>query len=261
MPKKLLATTVLTIVLVLVISIQVVVVDANPVPYPQKPNTDLPYLTIGIPPNSLPLNDNKAAMINIIVMQPDAWLSYYMGFLPYVGRCYGYVYLDGVMKLGFPSTQDKVNYCNISFTGYPDTVLRINGYNSSFTPDTVHHKLTIQLYCITFSQIGNYQSNVTQDVSFTIDSSSQTISFLETPVRTERGTYPTANASTSSIPTINITPTPALTPTSTPATSPHNTDFTIPAQSMMIILVASVIVILAVASVLLVYFRRIKGKP
>jgi hypothetical protein len=259
MPKKLLATTtVLTIVLV--ISVQVVAVDANPVPYSQKPNTDLPFLTVGIPPNSLPLDDNKAAVINIIVMQPDAWLSYYMGYFPYVGRCYGYVYLDGVMKLGFPSTQDKVNYYNISFTGYPDTVLRINGYNSSFTPDTVQHKLTIQLYCITFSQIGDYQSNVTQDVSFTIGSSSQSISFLNTPVRTDRGIYPIANASTSPIPTINITPTPALTPTSTPTTSPHNTGFTIPAQSM-IILVAFVIVIIAVASISLVYFRRRQGKP
>ena len=129
MPKKLLATTILTAILVLVISVQVVV-DANPVPYPQEPNTDLPFLTVGTPANPLPLNDNKAAVINIIVMQPDAWLSYYMGFLPYVGRCYGYVYLDGVMQLGFPSTQDKVNYYNISFTGYPDTVFSCLLYTS-----------------------------------------------------------------------------------------------------------------------------------
>ena len=245
----------------ILIGIQAVeVANANPLPYPQEPNTDLPFLTVGIPANPLPLNDNNAAVINIIVMQPDAWLHYYMGFMPYVGRCYGYVYLDGITKLGFPSTQDKVNYYNISFTGYPDTVLRINGYTSPFTRDTVQHKLTIQLYCITFSQIGNYQSNVTQDVSFTIDSSSQTISFLNTPVKTDRGTYPTANASTSPIPTINITPTPALTPTSTPATSPYNTGFTIPTTGM-IILVASVIVIIAVVSVLLVYCRRRKGKP
>jgi len=242
----------------ILIGIQVEVANANPIPYPQEPNADLSFLTVGVPANPLPLDDNKAAVINIIVMQPDAWLHYYMGFMPYVGRCYGYVYLDGVMKLGFPSTQDKVNYYNISFTGYPDTVLRINGYNSSFTRDTVQHKLTIQLYCITFSQIGNYQSNVTQDVSFTIDSISQSISFLNTPVRTDRGTYPTANASTSPIPTINITPTP-LTPTSTPATSPHNTDFTIPAQGM-IILVAFVIAIVVVTVVSLVYFRGRKVK-
>ena len=257
MPKKLLATTILIAILVLVISVQVVV-DANALPYPPVPNTDLPFLTVGTSANPLPLNDNNTAAINIIVMQPDAWLSYYMGYLPYVGRCYGYVYLDGVMKTGFPSTHDKVNYYNISFTGYPSTVLRINDYTSPFTRDTVQHKLTIQLYCITFSEIGNYQSNVTQDVSFTIDSSSQTISFLETPVRTDRGTYPSANPSTSSTPTIKITPTPAFTPTLTPVTSIPNTVFTV--STGMIILVAIVVTIVAVASISLFYFKRRKDK-
>ena len=203
------------------------------------PNTDLPFLTVGTPANPLPLNDNKAAAINIIVMQPDAWLHYYMGYSPYIGNCYGYVYLDGVMNLRFPSTHDKVNYYNVSFTGYPSTVLRINEYNTSFpsntafTSDTVQHKLTIQLYCITFSQIGDYQSNVTQDVLFTIDSSSQTISFHETPVRIDRGTYPLGSPGSSSTPAFTIG---------------------------IIILVTSVIVIFAVASVLLVYFKGRKSK-
>ena len=121
----------------MLIGIQAVeVVDANALPFPPVPNTDLPSLAVETSANPLPLNDNNTAAINIIVMQPDAWLSYYMGYFPYVGRCYGYVYLDGVMKTGFPSTHDKVNYYNVSFTGYPSTVLRINDYDHSFTRDT-----------------------------------------------------------------------------------------------------------------------------
>ncbi len=178
--KRRYAVFTIVFVVSMLIGIQVVeVVDANALPFPPVPNTDLPSLAVETSANPLPLNDNNTAAMNIIVMQPDAWLSYYMGYFPYVGRCYGYVYLDGVMKTGFPSTHDKVNYYNVSFTGYPSTVLRINDYDRSFTrdtsspSDTVQHKLTIQLYCITFSEIGNYQSNVTQDVSFTIDSSSE----------------------------------------------------------------------------------------
>ncbi len=234
MPKKLLAISILTAILVLIIGVQVIVVDANPtIPYPQVPNTDLPSLTIETPANPLPLNDNNTVAINITVIQPDAWLHYYMGLKPIVGKYYGYAYLDGIMKMGDINSQDKVCNFNISFTGYPDTVLTICGYNRSFTSDTVQHKLTIQLYCKTFSQIGNFQSNVTQDVSFTIDSSSQTISFLETPVKIDRGTYPLGSPGSSSTPTITIG---------------------------IIILVTFVIVVLAVASVSLVYFKRRKAK-
>ncbi len=263
MPKKLLATTIIiaTILASVVSILGVEVVNANPVPFSSVPNTDLPSLTVDTPVSPSPLYDNNTVAMDITVVQPDAWLSYYMGFMPSVGSCYGYVYLDGAMKIGFPSTQDKFNQYNISFTGYPATVLKINGYNVSFTNEKdIQHKLTIQLYCITFSQIGNYQSNVTQDVSFTMDSSSQTISFTKTPVMTDRGPYPTATPTSFPIPTTNITPTPAFTPSLSPVNLPPNTSFTISAQATIII-IASVIVVLVIVSILLVYFRRRKGKP
>ncbi len=180
MPKKLLATTILTAILVLVIGVQVVGVDANPtIPYPQVPNTDLPSLTVETPANPLPLNVNNTIAIKITVIQPISWLHYYMGLKPLIGRYYGYVSVDGVGKFGDISSQHQVSNVNILFTGYPDTVFRIYGYNHSISGDKVQHELTIQLYCTTFSQIGNFESNVTHDVSFTIDSSSQTMSFLE----------------------------------------------------------------------------------
>ena len=219
----------------LLIGIQAVeVVEANPiVPYPEVPNTDLPSMTVVTPANPLPLKDNNTVAINITVIQPDTWLHYYMGLKPIVGKYYGYVSLDGEMKLGDVNSQGKVCNFNISFTGYPDTVLRICGYNRSFTGEPGQHKLTIQLNCKTFSQIGNYQSKLAQDVSFTIDSSSQAISFLETPVRIDRGIYPTANPSSSPTPTITTS---------------------------IIILVTYVTVIGVVASISLVYFKRMRGK-
>jgi hypothetical protein len=243
------------------IGIQAVeVADANPVPFPSVPNTDLPSLTVDTPVSPSPLYDNNTIAMDITVVQPDAWLSYYMGVIPYVGRCYGYVYLDGTLKLGFPSTQDKFNYYNISFNGYPATVLRINGYNVSFTNEKdIQHKLTIQLYCITFSETGDYKTNVTQDISFTIDSVSQTISFTKTPVMTDRGPYhPIATPTSFPIPTTSITPTPTLTPSSSPETLPPNTSFTKSAQAMIII-IASVIVVIVIVLISLVYFKRERG--
>lgn len=232
MPKKPLAITILTAILVLVISVQAVEVEANPtVPYPQVPNTDLPSLTVETPANPTPLSDNNTAALYITVIQPDAWLRYYMGLKPLVGAYYGLVNVDGVMKINGIPSHGKVNTFDISFTGYPDTVLRFCGFNRSFTGEAGQHKLTIQLVCKTFSQIGDYQSNVTQDVSFTIDSSSQSISFLATPVRVDRGTYP------------------SISPTNSPSTF-----FLISTQGTVSIVVY-VIVILAVASSL-VYFRR-----
>jgi len=238
MPKKLLIATIMLItVLALVVGIQTVeVAEGNPtIPYPQVPNTDLPSLTVETPANPLPLNDNNTVTLNITVIQPDAWLRYYMGLKPLVGKYYGYVYVDGAQKGGDINSQDKVCNFNISFTGYPDIVLGICGHNRSLTGDTTQHRLTIQLSCRTFSLIGDYQSTITQDILFTIDSSSQkNISFLETPVRIDRGIYPTATPSSSSTPTIT---------------------------TGIIILVTYAILIVAVASVLLVYFKRRKNKP
>jgi hypothetical protein len=237
MKKIFLAALLVLISLLLIIN----TVDANPIPYPPLPNTDLPSLTVDIPTNPSPLYDNRTASMKITIIQPDVWLSYHMGFIPYVGTWSGNVYIDGVMKLGLPSTQVKVNNYNISFTGYPSTLLRINGYDrsftGSFTGDTVQHKLTIQLFCETFSEISGrvrtYESNITQDITFAIDSNSQAVSFLETPVRIDRGIYPTASPSSSATPTI----------------------------TSIVILATSVIAVIAVASVLLVYFKRREPKP
>jgi hypothetical protein len=237
MPKKLLATTILTAILVLVIGIQVVEVEANPtIPYPQVPNTDLPSLTVETPANPMPLNDNNTVAINITVIQPDSWNHYYMRLKPLVGSYNGYVSIDGLGKFGDIGYQHQVSNCIISFIGYPDTVFRISGYNHSgdynhSLSNTVQHTVIIQVYGETFSQIGNYEFNITQDVSFTINSSSQTISFLESPVRIDRGTYPTTSPSSSSTPILTA------------------------------IFVTYVISGVIAGSALLIYFKRRKGKP
>jgi hypothetical protein len=197
MKRRMTVLAVLLTITMLIGTDVISVAEANPtVPYPQVPNTDLPSMIVETQANPMPLNNNNTAAINITVIQPDSWNHYYMGLKPLVGSYYGYVSVDGVGKFLELSSEHQVSNCMISFTGYPDTVCRISGHNHSLS-NTAQHTLIIQLYGETFSQIGNYEFNITQDVSFTVNSSSQTISFIESPVRIDRGTYPTTSPSSS----------------------------------------------------------------
>ena len=186
--------TIIAAALVLISLACMQLANANPIPYPSAPNTELPTLTIQTPESQSLLYANNSMAMNFTVIQPDSWLFYYNGFFPYVGRCYVYVYLDGSSKQAFPSTQVKVNDYTLEF--------------SNLTSD--QHTAKIDVYCLTFSQIGTYQSNVTQTVTFTINSNSQTTSFYANPVTTIRGPYPSA------APIASTNPSPSLSPTSTP---------------------------------------------
>jgi hypothetical protein len=169
------------------------VVDANPVPFPATPNTELPTLTIQTPESQSSLYSNNSMAMSFTVVQPDSWLSYYNGFFHYVGTCNLYVYLDGSLKQGFPWTKVKVN----------DYTLEFDNLSSN------QHTIRIDGYCLAPSQIGTYQSNVTQTVTFTVIANSQTISFSANPALTIRGPYP------SPTPTASPTPEPTEDPSST----------------------------------------------
>lgn len=214
--------TILLLVISILSAMQVEIVDANPVPFPPLPNTELPTLTIQTPASQSSLYANNSMAINFTVIQPDSWLYYYNGFFPYVGTCNLYIYLDGSLKTGFPSTQVKVNDYTIEFGNLSSN----------------QHTAKIDGYCLAPSQIGTYQTNVTQTVTFTVNASSQTISFHANPVMTIRGPYPSptptasptpeptadpsSNSSPENIPTLTVSPTNTITQNPTPKPSTYS---------------------------------------
>lgn len=202
--------------------------NANPIPYPSTPNTELVTLTIQTPESHSTLYANNSMVMNFTVIQPDSWLYYYNGFFPYVGRCYVYVYLDGSFKQAFPSTQVKVNDYTVEFDNLSSN----------------QHTAKIDVYCLTFSQIGTYQSNVTQTATFTINANSQTISFYENPVMTIRGPFP------SEAPIASTNPPPSLSPTSTP--TPAVPEF----STWTILLFLTVMIVLAGLTVYLKKYKQ-----
>ena len=241
--RKIVFASAVILLLSLLTMLQVVeVAEANPVPYPPTPNTELPTLEIQTPESYSPLYANNTLELNFTVTQPNSWISYYMGFMPIVGRCYVYVYLDGYLKTGFPSTHDIVDDYNVTFRNLT----------------SVQHTVIIDVYALTFSQIGDYQSNVTQTVSFIVNSSSQTIEFNEDPVVTIRGQYPSPTSTTSPNSTLTPSIMPTLSTSSTPTITP-----TIPNSSWLhqtaLTAIVIAVVIMAIALVSLVYFKRHKS--
>ncbi|MCW4019219.1 MAG: hypothetical protein NWF00_11175 [Candidatus Bathyarchaeota archaeon] len=129
-----------------------------------------------------------------------------MGFMPVIGRCYIHIYLDGTLNQSFPSTNNTVmNYTAV----FENLVIG-------------QHTIKMDVYALTFSQIGSYNSNVTQTVSFTIGSESQMISFYEKPVEIVRGPYPSPSPTPSPSTTAISSATPSPTATTNPNITPSN---------------------------------------
>jgi hypothetical protein len=196
------------IMLLLLVTVlpSVVVVEANPgpVPHPPVPNTDLPTLTINTPENPSSLGDNNTAAVNISIIPPDSWASASGPWImtPTVGGYRMYGYLDGILKW------NSLPNNTVSFTGYPDTILKISDSKTgSFNLTGGSHIIRIDVVSFAYSQIGTYVCNLTQNVYFAVDPDSQTISFSESPVQTIKGPYPTATPSPppTPSPTINST--------------------------------------------------------
>ena len=88
---------------------QVEIVQANPVPYPSTPTTELPTLTVQTPePNSL-LYAKNTLELHFNVTKPQSWNSYYLGEIPLVGVAWVYLYLDGEMKQTYSATHNTLD--------------------------------------------------------------------------------------------------------------------------------------------------------
>jgi hypothetical protein len=179
-------------------------VCANPVPYPPTPNEELPTLVIHHPETYSVSNGNYALDLNFTLFNPEAWDVYHMGFFAYVGRCSVSVYLDGAWKKDYEGTSAPVNNYTVVF--------------SNLTSD--QHTVEINLHAMTFSEIGTYRSELTQQAFFKINPASHTISFSEDPITITRGEYPSPSSTPSPEPTLTPEPTPEQTPLPTINTGP-----------------------------------------
>jgi hypothetical protein len=68
-------------------------VKANPVPYPSKPNTELPTLTVQTPQNYSDIYAENSFILNYSVTKPKSWDHYHMG-IPVIGYYHVFIYLD-----------------------------------------------------------------------------------------------------------------------------------------------------------------------
>ena len=217
---------VITISIILAGMLVAEVAKANPIPYPPAPNTELPTLTIQTPENYSATYANSTLELNFTVTKPTSWNSYHMGFIPTVGQCWVYTYLDGILKQGFPSVTTTVMNCTAIF--------------KNLTTD--QHTARIDVYAMTYyahynetnypQGRGSYQSNVTQTILFTLNADSQTLLFKEYPAVITRGVVTTIGPSSSPSPTPSHlqlpTPTQTLTPTPSPAPTQTGTQSTTP---------------------------------
>ena len=229
MPKKLLATTILTAILVLVISVQVGGGEANPVPFTQNPNLERPILAITTPQNYSTYNTPNIPL-NFTVKQPDSWGA--PTFWNYIG---------------------KVNYVNVSLDD------NLSAHYSQFLVDTyINGNRTSH----SFSDLGQFSVNSIYDWINQTTPGIHTLNVTVTSHTYSLSQYPGSNMKEGAMydgkpiyeyPII-VSDTIYFTVVSNnvikPAPSPTIPEFPI----------IGILLVLAIASVSLVYFRRRKNK-
>ena len=159
------AIIILAFLVSLVAGMQAVeVAKANPMIYPNEPNTDLPTMQIQQPQNHSTTYANNTLNLNLTVTIPTSWDSYKQPYgFPQIGAYGVIVYLEG--------TQYPL-YENTGVQG-------IFVYNHTVTFNnltTQMHTAKIELTASTFSNsYEDYHSNITQVILFQINPKTQTI--------------------------------------------------------------------------------------
>ncbi|MCL4429304.1 MAG: hypothetical protein M1167_00995 [Chloroflexi bacterium] len=173
------------------------VAEANPIPYPDTPSTELPILTVQTPNPSSPIYAGNNLELSFNVTKPQSWDSYYHDMIPTVGKAQIFLYFDGELKHAYPWTQNTVDQYTAVFANLTRQ----------------QHTVWIDVYCDVFAGTDGYNASVSQTLTFTIDAQTQTIAFHEDPVVTTRpGTRPTYVPPNPPMPTLNPTATPTATP-------------------------------------------------
>jgi hypothetical protein len=232
MPKKHLATTILTAILVLVINVQVVeVVNANPfLPIPTSPpDTAVVSLKVLSPKENASYTNGT---INVCFIKEINSISGVSTWVNVVSTYQG-DWMNSSKWCPFPPSEEGKNWNDFQILQHNFTLTQIpKGY----------HTLTIDA-----RGEGNYNANGSI-YSFQLPKKTITISFFmdSSPVNGSQIINQVSSPTPSqSIPTIN-----------TGATLPVELN-----PSIIYITLAVVIAMVAVVSISLVYFRRRKGKP
>jgi len=209
-----LVVTILFLVNSVLAEIQVELVDANPIPYPNTPSTELPTLVVRSPKNYSDYYAEGTFKLDFLIIQPESWNLYYKGFA-INGQYLLKVYLDGTRLLveRFPRSSTVTDY-TATFSNLTDTehvvhivVVAMASYMRYYTRNGE-----------TISTNGSNDTYITQTMHFQLESNSKTVSFQEYPQVISRDPYPNPP-----------TPIPIIiSPQNTNYTTANITQFTLP---------------------------------
>lgn len=229
--------------------------SANPVPYPPAPNTELPALTVQVPPNYSDGYATNTLSLNFAVTKPDSWNAYWLGAtkgLPIIGDYWVLVYLDGVLNCMYydPRVRDvpTANYSVVLDGLTSEThILKMQVRARAFYNNTNYS------YYQTL-QYNEYHSNVTQTSHFTLNADSKTIVFTADPQVVTREPY----SSQSSAPSPSPSPSPSASPNPSPSSSPQETE-TEPEPFTVALATTAAVAVVVIGLGLLVYFNKRKA--
>lgn len=173
---------------IMVICSTVKFADANIIPYPDTPSTELPTLVIRSPKNYSDYYADNTFRLDFVIIEPESWDLYYK-FFPIVGEYYLAVYLDGVRSIlqlqRFPRSNTVSDYTAI-FTNLTDTehvvhiVVEARAYYMAYYTENGE----------TISTGRTHNTYITQTIHFQIDPTSKTVLFQKDPQLVSKDPYP-----------------------------------------------------------------------
>jgi hypothetical protein len=180
-------------VILLLISLSVIeveVAEANPIPYPSTPSTELPTLVVRSPKNYSDYYADGTFKLDFIIIQPESWNTYYtkMGIrLPIIGQCMLYLYLDGTHN--FPQRFPRSS----TVTDYTATFSNLTGTEHVVQIVVVARAYYEAYYTRNDETITTGNTNntyITQTIHFQLEPDSKVVSFQEYPQAVSKDPYP-----------------------------------------------------------------------
>ena len=162
------------------------VAEANPIPYPSTPSTELPTLVIRSPKNYSDYYAEGTFKLDFIIIKPESWNLYYKGFA-INGQYMLKVYLDGTRLLveRFPRSSTVTDYTAVfsNLSGTDHVVQIVVVAEASYMAYYTRNGETI-------STNGSNDTYITQTMHFQLDPISKIVSFQEYPQVISRDPYP-----------------------------------------------------------------------
>ena len=195
--KKTALTLTVIIFIIIVVCPTARFTTANPIPYPDKPSTELPTLVIKSPENYSDYYADNTFKLDFTIIKPESWNLHYK-FIPIRGQVSFHVYLDGNRSL--PRVLSNFTVTDFSVVQTSDTVTDYTFIfrNLTDTEHVVHIVVEAEaIYMGYFERngetIGTGVTNntyITQTAHFQLDPDSKTVSFQKDPQIVSRDPYP-----------------------------------------------------------------------